>query len=406
MEEKDMQTTKKIAEDLIWVGVNDRESIRFENIFPIPRGVSYNSYVLLDEKTVLFDTVDEIKTFPFLENLENALGKRDLDYLVVHHMEPDHGSNIALILKKYPNVKVVTSVQSVKMISQFFGLDVTDRSIVIRDGDVLETGKHKFQFIAAPMVHWPEVMVSYDVTTGILFSADAFGTFGDMDGAIFADELDFENDWLYDARRYYSNIVGKYGVQVQKLLKQAAELDIKRICSLHGPIWRENLDYFIGKYETWSKYEPEEKESIVILCGSIYGHTRKAMEKLAFNLVSKGAENVKLYDASSTHVSDMISEIWRCGHIVIASSTYNGGIYTPIENLISDMKALNVQNRKVSIVENGTWAPSSGRLIAKELECLKGIEIVGDPFTIRSALLEEDEHRLEELAETIVASRG
>ena len=396
-----MQNTRKVTDDIIWVGCNDRRLARFENIFPLQNGVSYNSYLVMDEKITLFDTMDSNATEQFIENIDYVLDGKAVDYLVVQHMEPDHCANIARLLRKFPEMKLVVNAKTVKMIEQFFHVVEADKLVVVKEGDTLNTGKHTFTFVMAPMVHWPEVMVTYDSTEKVLFSADAFGTFGALNGNIFNDEVDFEKDWLHEARRYYANIVGKYGVPVQALLKKAAGLDIQVICPLHGPVWRNELGYFIDKYDKWSKYEPEDKE-VVIIYGSIYGHTEAAANALATKLAIKGLKKIKVYDVSQTHVSDLIAEIFRASHIVLACSTYNGGIYPPMENLLADMKALAVQNRTVAIMENGTWAPAAGRLMMKELEEMKNINVLDMKLAIKSALQNDREAELDTFAQQIV----
>lgn len=396
-----MQSIRKVTEDILWVGCNDRRITLFENLFPVPKGVSYNSYLILDEKVTLMDTVDASATEQFFENLEAGLQGRSIDYLVVHHMEPDHAANIKLLLEKYPEIQVVASAKALQMIGQFFDLDLSDRSMEVKEGDTLSTGSHTFHFVAAPMVHWPEVLVSYDEKEKILFSADAFGTFGALNGTIFNDEADFEREYLADARRYYANIVGKYGMQVQALLKKAAGLNIQMICPLHGPIWRTDLGWFIDKYDKWSRYEPEEK-AVVVLYGSIYGHTEQAVNALACALAEKGARNIAVYDVSRTHVSDLIGEIFRASHLVIACPTYNGGIYPPMENLLTDMKALSVQKRTVALVENGTWAAASGRQILKRLEEMKEMLVLEEQLSLKSALKPERAGDLERFAGQIM----
>lgn len=396
-----MQNTRNVTNDIVWVGCNDRRLALFENLFPLKHGVSYNSYVIMDEKITLMDTVDSNVTEQFLENLEYVLEEKTLDYLVVQHMEPDHCANIGRLLQKFPEMKLVVNAKTVKMIEQFFHPIEEERLVIVKEGDALSIGKHVLHFVMAPMVHWPEVMVTYEETEKILFSADAFGTFGALDGNLFADEVDFENDWMADARRYYSNIVGKYGVPVQTLLKKAAGLEIRMICPLHGPVWRENLEDFIGKYDTWSKYEPEEQD-IVLIYGSIYGHTESAINALATKLAQHGMKKIKVYDVSTTHVSELIAEIFRASHIVLASPTYNGGVYPPMANLLHDMKALAVQNRTIAVAENGSWAPVAARLMLKELNEMKNMKILEQTLTIHSALKEEQE--LEAFAQQIVDS--
>lgn len=398
-----MQITRKVTEDIVWVGCNDRRLALFENLFPIPRGVSYNSYLILDEKTVLMDTVDSSASQQFLENVRYALQGRSLDYLVVQHMEPDHCGTIVEIMAQYPEAKVVGSVKALQMIGQFYDVssfNAEERMMAVKEGDTLTTGTHTLHFVTAPMVHWPEVIVTYDEKEKVLFAADAFGTFGALNGKLFNDEVDFEHEWLADARRYYTNIVGKYGVQVQALLKKAAGLDIQMICPLHGPVWRNNLAWFIDKYDKWSRYEPEDK-SVVIIYGSIYGNTENAADALASRLAENGVRDVKMYDVSRTHVSELIAEIFRCSHIVLACSTYNGGIYPPMADLLEDMKALSVQNRTVALIENGTWAAASGRLITARLEELKNITVLDTKISIRSALQNGRQTELEAFAKQI-----
>ncbi|MDO5096575.1 MAG: FprA family A-type flavoprotein [Peptostreptococcaceae bacterium] len=398
-----MYCVRKLTEDLYWIGANDRRLALFENIHPIPKGVSYNSYVLLDEKTVVFDTVDWAVCRPFLDNLAAVLNGRDLDYLVVNHMEPDHAASMEEVLIRYPNVKVVSTEKSFMLMTQF-GFDVEDRKIQVKEGDKLSFGKHEFVFVEAPMVHWPEAMVSYDTKDKILFAADAFGTFGALDGQIFNDELDFERDWIDEARRYYTNIVGKYGPFVQKLLKKASALEIKMICPLHGPVWRNNFEYILDKYDKWSRYEPEEK-AVVIAYASMYGNTENAVQALATKLVERGVTNVKMYDVSSTHVSYLISESFRASHLVLASVTYNLGIYPVMKSFLDDMKALNLQKRTVAIMENGSWAVKSGDLMTEFVDKeMKMMNILGDRITVNSSLTKENENELDALADSIVES--
>ena len=329
-----MYNIRKITSDLTWIGASDNRLALFENVYPIPTGVSYNSYLLSDEKTVLFDTVDSSVRRQFFENLKYALNGRALDFVIVQHMEPDHCAELADLLRIYPQAKIVCNMQTKKMIGQFFELNLADEQfMLIKEGDTLDTGKHILNFVSPPMVHWPEVVMTYDSTDKILFSADAFGTFGMLNGNIFADEVDFERDYLDEARRYYTNIVGKYGPQVQAVLKKASALDIKTICPLHGFIWRYNLGYFIGKYAKWAAYEPEDK-AVVIANGSIYGNTYDAVAVLATKLAEMGVKNIKMHDVSKTHASYIISEAFRVSTIVLAAPTYNGGIFVNMENLL------------------------------------------------------------------------
>lgn len=396
-----MQNTRKVTDDIVWVGCNDRRLTLFENLFPIPRGVSYNSYLVMDEKVTLLDTVDVCALQQFMENIDYVLDGKEIDYLIVQHMEPDHGAGIQEMMRRFPNMKIVANAKTVQMIGQFFDLPKEDRVVLVKEGDTLTTGTHTFRFVMAPMVHWPEVMVTYEESEKVLFSADAFGTFGALNGNIFSDELEFDKEWLADARRYYANIVGKYGMQTQALLTKAAGLDIQLICSLHGPIWRENLSYIIEKYDKWSKYEPEDKE-VVIIYGSVYGHTEQAVDALAGKLAEKGIHHIAAYDVSTTHVSELIAEIFRASHIVIACATYNGGIYPPMENLLNDMKALSVQKRTVALMDNGTWAPTAGKQIVKKLEEMKEMELLTQQLSIKSVLKNDREAELDAFAQQII----
>ena len=397
-----MQNTQPIQQDLIYVGASDRRLALFENVYPVPRGVSYNSYLMVDDVTVLFDTVDAGVAQQFFENVEAALYGRKLDYVVVHHMEPDHAATLMDLLLRHPEATVVTTAKAAQMMQQFFGNQPANL-MVVKEGDELLTGHHHLVFTMAPMVHWPEVMMTYDSTSKTLFSADAFGTFGALSGNLFADEVNFEHEWLNDARRYYTNIVGKYGVQVQNVLKKAATLDIKMICPLHGPVWRSNLEWFIGKHDLWSRYEPEDR-GVVIIYGSIYGHTEAAALRLGTLLAQRGIKNIKAYDASHTHVSKLVSECFRASHVVLASSTYNNGIFTPMENLLLDLKAHAWQRRTVALIENGSWAAQSGKLMRAELEQMKDITIVGETVSLKSAATAAQEEQLAALADAIANS--
>ena len=379
-----MHSTRKVKDDLIYVGGSDRRLSRFENLFPIPKGVSYNSYVLLDEKTVLFDTADESISRQYIENVVHALNGRPLDYMVVQHMEPDHCAMIDDMLRRYPEAKMVCSAKAVGMFAQFYGTDVAARALVVKEGDKLSTGEHTLHFVMAPMVHWPEVMVTYDEKDKILFSADAFGTFGALAGNIFNDEITFDTTWMNDARRYYTNIVGKYGVQVQALLKKAASLDIEMICPLHGPIWRKDLGLLLEKYQKWSTYEPEDK-TVMIAYATMYGNTENAANVLAGMLADKGVKNIAMYDVSETDVSELVAESFRCSHLVLAAPTYNSGIQPKMEAYLSDIKALNLQNRTVAVIDNGTWAATAGKQMIGMLEGMKNMTILENPISIKSA---------------------
>lgn len=395
-----MHSTRKVKDDLIYVGGSDRRLSRFENLFPIPKGVSYNSYVLLDEKTVLFDTADESISRQYIENVVHALNGRPLDYMVVQHMEPDHCAMIDDMLRRYPEAKMVCSAKAVGMFAQFYGTDVAARALVVKEGDKLSTGEHTLHFVMAPMVHWPEVMVTYDEKDKILFSADAFGTFGALAGNIFDDEITFDTTWMNDARRYYTNIVGKYGVQVQALLKKAASLDIEMICPLHGPIWRKDLSLLLEKYQKWSTYEPEDK-TVMIAYATMYGNTENAANVLAGMLADKGVKNIAMYDVSETDVSELVAESFRCSHLVLAAPTYNSGIQPKMEAYLSDIKALNLQNRTVAVIDNGTWAATAGKQMIGMLEGMKNMTILENPISIKSALAENQLGALEALADEL-----
>ena len=398
-----MYCTKKLTDDLTWVGVNDRHLSLFENVYPIEKGVSYNSYVLLDEKTVLFDTVDKCSSMQFFENVSHVLGDRKLDYINVNHMEPDHAATLQETVEKYPEAKVVCNKKALEMIKQFFDFDIDSKVTVIAEGDTLNTGKHNLTFVMAPMVHWPEAMVTYDTVDKILFSADAFGTFGAMSGNIFADEVNFETEWLDEARRYYTNIVGKYGMQVQALLKKASALEIKMICSLHGPVWRKNIEWFIDKYQKWSSYTPEEN-SVLILVGSIYGHTENAAEVLATKLSDLGIKDLKFMDVSRVHPSYVVAEAFKYSHIVIAAASYNTGIFTPMETVLLDLKAHNLQSRTFSIMYNGSWAPVKETAFTDILCAMKNSTILNNVIKITSSFKSSREAELDAMAQEIKES--
>ncbi|MBR1399094.1 MAG: FprA family A-type flavoprotein [Alphaproteobacteria bacterium] len=396
-----MYNIRKVTEDLYWIGSSDRRLALFENVYPIPQGVAYNSYVLTDKKTVLFDTVDSAVAARFFENLRQILSGKPLDYMVINHMEPDHCSQIANIMREYPSVKIVCNTKTKQMIEQFFPQTYAeDTFLLIKEGDTLSTGNHELTFIFAPMVHWPEVMLTFDKTTGTLFSADAFGTFGALNGNIFADEVDFEKDYLDEARRYYTNIVGKYGQQVQMLLKKASALNIEMICPLHGFIWRQNLQFILEKYNKWSAYEPEEK-GVVIAYGSIYGNTENAAEILASKLAEQGVKNIKMYDVSVTHPSYIISECFKYSDLIFAASTYNAGIFVNMENLLHDIIAHNLQNRKIFLIDNGSWAPIAGKQMRELLQGLKNCNVSENTISIKSALQENQISALEQMAKEI-----
>lgn len=397
-----MQTIQKITSDVYYIGACDMHHHLFENIYPVPEGMTYNAYLIADDKTVLTDTCDVSVRDRFLENLKAALNGRPLDYVFVHHMEPDHCAVLDDVLTLFPAARIVCNAKTQILIGQFFNRDVSDRVLIVKEGDTLATGRHAFTFYMAPMVHWPEVMVSYDAADKILFSADAFGSFGTMNECLFADERDIDRDWLPEARRYYTNIVGKYGPSVQALLKKATGLDIQMICPLHGPIWRRDLARLLDKYQKWSTYTPEEK-GVVIVYGSIYGHTENAACALAQKLSDRGVYPVHLYDASLTHPSYIVAEAFCYSHLVFASVTYNNGIFPPVETVLLDLKAHNLQNRSVALIQNGSWAPASGKLMAALLSDMKGITLRNSVITIASALKPEQESDLNALADELAA---
>ena len=394
-----MYCTKKIASDLVWVGANDRRLAMFEGVYSVPAGVSYNSYLLTDEKTVLFDTVDKAVSRTFFENLEHELGGRPLDYVIVHHMEPDHSATLSELLLRHPETTVVCNDKTAVMIAQFFGKDAVKNMHLVKDGDVLSAGAHELTFYLAPMIHWPEVMMTYDKSAHTLFTADAFGVFGALNGAIFADEVDFDRDYLKEARRYYTNIVGKYGVQVQNLFKKIAGLDIQMLCPLHGFVWRRDLGYILEKYNLWSTYTPEDK-GVMIAYASIYGNTENAAEILASKLRERGVRTA-MYDVSVTPASDIIAECFRWSHLVFASATYNGGIFVTMDELLRDIAAHNLQKRTVAFMENGTWAPVSARQMTAILAPLKNMTVLEQSVAIRSSLTEGQLAEIEALADVL-----
>ncbi|MDD4124575.1 MAG: FprA family A-type flavoprotein [Eubacteriales bacterium] len=397
-----MHCVRKIKEDLYWVGANDRRLAMFEGVFSVPKGVSYNSYFLLDDKTVLFDTVDKAVGKVFFENLSYVLDGRPLDYVVVHHMEPDHSATLTELLERYPGAKIVCNRKIQNMIYQFFGIDVTERAIIVKEGDSLDTGNRKLAFYMAPMVHWPEVMVTYDPLNGTLFSADAFGTFGALNGAVFADEVDFDRDYLDECRRYYTNIVGKYGVQVQSLLKKAAASDIRMICPLHGMVWRDNIGYIVDKHEKWASYIPEET-GVLITYASIYGNTENVAEIISAMLREKGVKTV-MFDVSVTDSSEILSQCFKYSHLVFASATYNTGIFIKMDELLRDIAAHNLQNRTVGFIQNGSWAPAAGKLMKEILSPLKNLDFLNETLTVNSSLKENQLAEAQAFADAIVKS--
>ncbi|MGN0483177.1 MAG: FprA family A-type flavoprotein [Lachnospiraceae bacterium] len=398
-----MSCVRKVTEDLYWVGVNDKRTHLFENIYPIERGVSYNSYLLLDEKTVLFDTVDWSGCREFLKNVEEVLSGRTLDYLVIDHMEPDHAASMQEVLLRYPNCKVISNAKAIQFMGQF-GFDVTGREITVKGGDTFSFGKHEVTFVFAPMVHWPEVMVTFDTTNGVLFSADAFGTFGSLDGKLFNDEVNFERDWIDDARRYFCNIVGKYGPAVQTLLTKAKTLPIQTICPLHGPVWRSDIGYFVEKHDIWSSYQPEEK-GVLIVYASMYGNTEAEAQTLASQLCEKGLTNIAVYDVSTTHPSVLVAEAFKYSHIVLASPTYNNDMYPLMHDFLHHLQGLNFQKRTFAFIENGTWAINAGSLMKKYVEeNFKNCTILEETVKIMSAPDQSNQAQTDALVEALFAS--
>ena len=381
-----------VSDAVKYIGVDDKTIDLFESQYVVPNGVSYNSYVIMDEKIAVMDTVDKRGTDEWLAKLERELGDRTPDYLVVQHMEPDHAGSVKILADKYPSMQLVANAKTFTMMEQFFDMDLTDRKVVVKEMDTLSLGAHTLTFVMAPMVHWPEVMVSYESTEKILFAADGFGKFG---------ALDADEDWTCEARRYFINIVGKYGAQVQALLKKAATLDIAMICPLHGPILKENLGYYIEKYDTWSSYRPEYK-GILVAYASIHGNTRAAVEEFAAMLEAKGAEKVVVTDLARDDMAEAIEDAYRYDRLVVACPTYDGSVFPCMEDFLYHLKIKNFQNRKVGIIENGSWAPQSGKLMTAYFEGMKDITLVGEKVTIKSSLKEDSRKALEALADAMV----
>ena len=383
----------QISKDITNIGANDRELKLFESQYVLEKGMSYNSYLIKDEKNAVLDTIDERVTGIWLENLEKALDGEELDYLVISHLEPDHAYNIGILANKYPNMKIVANQITFNMIPNFFKIDnLSERKVVVMEGDVLDLGKHKLQFIMAPMVHWPEVMMEYEQTEKILFSADAFGKFGTTD----ADE-----DWDCEARRYYFGIVGKYGAQVQNVLKKASTLDIKTICPLHGPVLTENLSHYIEKYEIWSSYKPED-DGVMIACASIHGNTMNAARRLEEILKENNAKKLVLTDLAREDWAEAVEDAFRYDKLIVMASSYNLGVFPPMEHFLHHLKDRNYQNRKVGIIENGSWAPSAGKCMKNILQEMKDIDIIGDTITIKSRMTDKNEQEFKILAKEIL----
>lgn len=381
-----------ITDDIIYIGADDKEIRLFESQYEVLNGMAYNSYLIKDEKNVVLDTIDRRVTNVWLENLEKALEGEKVDYLIVSHLEPDHAYNIGLLVEKYPDMKIVGNAMTFTMLPNFFDIDLTNKKVVVKEGDTLNIGKHTLQFFMAPMVHWPEVMVTYELTQKVLFSADGFGKFG---------TLDTQEDWDCEARRYYFGIVGKYGVQVQALLKKVANLDIKMICPLHGPILKENLEHYIEKYNIWSGYQPEE-EGIFIACASIYGNTWLAAQKLKEILEEKGAKKVVITDLVVEDMAEAVEDAFRYSKVILAASSYNAGVFVPMEQFLHKLRERNYQNRMVGIVENGSWAPSARKTMVNILQEMKDINIVEPSVTIRSTMKQDTIEQLENLADSML----
>lgn len=381
-----------VSDDIKYIGVDDKTITLFESQYVVPNGVSYNSYVILDDKTAVMDSVDLRAEKEWFANLENALGEKEPDYIIVSHVEPDHSGSLQKFMEKYPHTQLVGNAKTLSMLAQFFTFNMDGRSVTVKEGDELSLGKHALTFVMAPMVHWPEVMVTYDKTDKVLFSADGFGKFG---------ALDTEEDWACEARRYYFNIVGKYGMQVQALLKKAAALDIRTICPLHGPVLSENLEYYLGKYQIWSSYEPEDK-GVLIAYASIHGNTAKAAEKLADILRNKGVEKVVTADLAREDMAEVIEDAYRYDRLVVAASTYDAGMFPCMDHFLARLKSKNYQKRSVGIIENGSWAPMAGKLMKERLSEMKDIKILEPTVSIRSTLDETSEALLEQLAQALV----
>jgi len=395
-----MYCTRQITPHIFWVGGNDRRLALFENMFPLPNGVAYNSYLIMDEKIALLDTVDFSISRQFFENIGHVLGDRAIDYLVVNHMEPDHCANIEELCRRFPGMKIVGNSKTFQMIRQFYNFDIEAKIHEVQEGDELSLGIHTLRFYFAPMVHWPEVMFTYEEREGVLFTADAFGTFGALSGNLFSDELDFEDLFLDEARRYYTNIVGRYGVQVQSALKKVSGITVRMLCPLHGPVWRKNLDYILTKYDLWSRYVPE-KRGVVLAYASMYGNTENAVTVIANRLAERGVEDMRVYDVSKTHASYIIADAFKYSHLVFAAPTYNAGLYFGMEALLRDMAVLNLQNRKVALVGNGSWAPVAHTIMQKLVGGMKGMELLAPPLVISSSLKPSQMDELLALADAV-----
>lgn len=395
-----MKYLRKIKDDIFYIGASDHRLALFENLFPLPAGVSYNSYLILDDKTCVLDTIDQSVKDDFISNMKSGLNGRPLDYLVIHHLEPDHSAVILDVIKEYPSVTLVLNEKAFNMLKQFSNDPINCSHLIVQENSVLNLGHHQLTFMMAPMVHWPEVMVSYDCTDKILFSADAFGTFGALNGTIFNDEMRIDSSFYSEARRYYTNIVGKFGIPVQSLLKKACSLSIDMICPLHGPIWRNNFEHFIHLYDLWSSYQ-EEDNDVIMIYGSMYQHTYAACQELAYRMADKGIKHIAMFDVSKTDVSYLISELFRCKYVILACPTYNGGLYPKMHNLILDMQALNVSNKIVGIIENGSWASVAGKKLRELLGTLKNIKMMDHQLSIQTVLKDSNEQAIQEFLEEL-----
>lgn len=398
-----MHCTREIAPQIYWVGGNDRRLELFENMFPLPNGVAYNSYLIMDEKVALLDTVDTSITRQFFENIDHVLAGREIDFLVINHMEPDHCANIEELSRRFPDMKIVGNQKTFQMIRQYYDFELESNVYEVKENDTISLGNHWLRFYFAPMVHWPEVMFTYEEQEKILFTADAFGSFGAFSGNLFSDEMDFEDVFLNESRRYYTNIVGRYGAQVQSVMKKLSDVEIRMICPLHGPVWRKNIEYILDKYDKWSRYAPE-KNGVVLIYASMYGNTENAVNLIANRLAERGVKDMRMYDVSKTHASYIIADSFQYSHLIFAAPTYNNGLYFGMEALLRDMAVLNLQNRKVAIIGNGSWTPAAHTVMEKHICEMKNMDLVASPFIIRSALKSNQTEELLAVADAVCNS--
>ena len=398
-----MHISQHIKDGIHWVGASDRRLALFENMFPLPNGVAYNSYLIMDEKVALIDSVDTSIMQVFFDNIVHVLKGRTIDYLVINHMEPDHCASIDELARRFPDMKIVGNSKTFQMIRQFYDFDIDLRTHEVKDGDTLCLGGHTLRFVFTPMVHWPEVMMTYDESSSTLFSADAFGTFGALSGNLFSDELDFDSLFLNEARRYYTNIVGRYGAQVQQALKKVSGFSIKMLCPLHGPLWRKHIGFILDKYDRWSRYEPE-KNGVVLAYASMYGNTENAASVIAGQLSQRGVHDMRMYDVSKTHPSYIIADAFKYSHLIFASPTYNNGLYFGMETLLREMAVLNLRGRKVALVGNGSWAPVAHKEMERLVGGMKDMELLAEPLVIRSSLKAAQMDELMALADAVADS--